>query len=89
MLPELPDRDSFRAFLSVIVLEASKLEMADAMLKDSISDGSGGSGSGAAGGSGSGAAGGGDGGGAEVMFSLVFEAITPMVPTAPAPAAIV
>ena len=60
----------------------------------------GGSGSGSAGGSGSGSAGergegvggvvgGGGGGRAEGRFSLVFEAIVPIAPTAPTPAAIV
>ena len=34
MLPELPNKDSFRAFLSLIVLEASKLETADSILKE-------------------------------------------------------
>ena len=56
MVTESPDSDSFTEFLSEIVLEASKLEIADPMLRDGPSTFSG-SGSGADGGAGTGAGG--------------------------------
>ena len=54
MVTESPDSDSFTEFLSEIVLEASKLDIAEPMVRDGLSACSG-SGTGADGGSGTGA----------------------------------